>query len=125
MITHKLELSNCQSGTFSKQTSGMKQSLVQDYLQFLNSASKASERKELHTYLNFVKNLPNLLKALMIYRILVFQQNSVFIGQDHDEKGRDSSFLLVDIRNNICSCKGQNPYLSYSVAVWCVDCTWI
>ncbi|KAK1409137.1 hypothetical protein QVD17_35662 [Tagetes erecta] len=40
MITHKLELSNCQSGTFSKQTSGMKQSLVQDYLQFLNSASK-------------------------------------------------------------------------------------
>ncbi|KAL8192741.1 hypothetical protein R6Q57_027189 [Mikania cordata] len=40
IISHKLELSNCQSGTFSKHNSGMKQSLVQDYLQFLNSASK-------------------------------------------------------------------------------------
>ncbi|KAI3793019.1 hypothetical protein L1987_35631 [Smallanthus sonchifolius] len=40
ITTHKLELSNCQSGTFSKHNSGMKQSLVQDYLQFLNSASK-------------------------------------------------------------------------------------
>ncbi|KAK9060879.1 hypothetical protein SSX86_018059 [Deinandra increscens subsp. villosa] len=40
IITHKLELSNCQSGTFSKHNSGKKQSLVNDYLQFLNSASK-------------------------------------------------------------------------------------
>ncbi|KAI3800179.1 hypothetical protein L1987_35489 [Smallanthus sonchifolius] len=40
ITTHKLELSNCQSGTFSKHNSGMKHSLVQDYLQFLNSASK-------------------------------------------------------------------------------------
>ncbi|KAI7731955.1 hypothetical protein M8C21_008967 [Ambrosia artemisiifolia] len=40
IITHRLELSNCQSGTFSKHNSGMKQTLVQDYLQFLNSASK-------------------------------------------------------------------------------------
>ncbi|XP_076913388.1 kinesin-like protein KIN-10C [Bidens hawaiensis] len=41
VITHKLEFSNCHSGTFSKHNSGMKQSLVQDYLQYLNSATKA------------------------------------------------------------------------------------
>ncbi|XP_076953056.1 kinesin-like protein KIN-10C [Bidens hawaiensis] len=40
VTTHKLEFSNCHSGTFSKHNSGMQQSLVQDYLQFLNSATK-------------------------------------------------------------------------------------
>nr|XP_043634035.1 kinesin-like protein KIN-10C [Erigeron canadensis] len=40
IATHKMDLSNCQSGTFSKCSSRMKQTLVQDYLQFLNSASK-------------------------------------------------------------------------------------
>lgn len=40
IVTHKMDFSNCPSGTFSKRSSGMKQSLVQDYLEFLNTASK-------------------------------------------------------------------------------------
>ncbi|KAI7745464.1 hypothetical protein M8C21_010480, partial [Ambrosia artemisiifolia] len=40
VIINELEPSNCQSGTFSMHNSSMKQSLIQDYLQFLNSATK-------------------------------------------------------------------------------------
>ncbi|XP_071706777.1 kinesin-like protein KIN-10C [Rutidosis leptorrhynchoides] len=40
LVTYKSDSSHCLSGTFSKRSSGMKQSLVQDYLHFLNSASK-------------------------------------------------------------------------------------
>lgn len=40
VITYKMNFSNCPSGSFSKRSSGMKQSLVKDYLQFLNSACK-------------------------------------------------------------------------------------
>ncbi|PWA66065.1 kinesin motor domain-containing protein [Artemisia annua] len=38
VVAHNMDLSICESGTFSKH--GIKESLVQDYLRFLNSASK-------------------------------------------------------------------------------------
>ncbi|KAL4575820.1 hypothetical protein LXL04_011907 [Taraxacum kok-saghyz] len=41
-VTHKLDISNsnCQSGSFSKRTTGLKQALVQNYLHFLNTATE-------------------------------------------------------------------------------------
>ncbi|PSS33062.1 Kinesin-like protein [Actinidia chinensis var. chinensis] len=40
IVKDKWEVVNCPSGTFSAHNSGFKHSLVQDYLKFLNSASK-------------------------------------------------------------------------------------
>ncbi|KAJ9539640.1 hypothetical protein OSB04_026146 [Centaurea solstitialis] len=40
MVTNKMDFSNCPSGKFSKRSSGMKQSFVQEYLEFLNTATK-------------------------------------------------------------------------------------
>ncbi|CAH1438997.1 unnamed protein product [Lactuca virosa] len=40
VVTHKMDTSKCQSGSFSKRSSGLKQALVQNYLHFLNTASE-------------------------------------------------------------------------------------
>ncbi|XVF28018.1 hypothetical protein REPUB_Repub14bG0159300 [Reevesia pubescens] len=51
---------------FTAQSFRMKSSVVDEYIRFLNTADKELERRELITFLNFGKNLQNLLRILMI-----------------------------------------------------------